>query len=291
MSRLLAAAALALATVTLSAQGGLSPEEFESKLGYKTGTVQLTGGMATINVPAGFRFIAEEGSRRVITAWGNPPEAGTGVLGMLVPADVSPVTREGWGIVITYEEDGYVDDDDARTLDYDKMLAEMKEQTAAANEERQKEGYEPITLVGWAEPPHYDAKAHKLYWAKELTFGNSPEHTLNYAIRILGRRGVLVLNAVSGIDQLRAVKEKTPDVLTAVEFNEGHRYADFLPGTDKTAAYGVGGLILGATAAKAGFFKMAWLALLASKKLVLAGVIAVAAGLKKLLSGRNTADA
>jgi uncharacterized membrane-anchored protein len=293
MSRLLvaAAAALVLAPVTLSGQAGITPEEFDAKLGYKTGTVQLTGGMARITVPESFRFIPEEGSRRVLVAWGNPPEAAEGVLGMLVPSNVSPVSEEGWGIVITYEEDGYVNDEDARTLDYDKMLTEMQEQTSSANEVREKEGFEPITLIGWAEPPHYDVKAHKLYWAKELKFGSSPGHTLNYSIRILGRRGVLVLNAVSGIDQLDAVKGKTPDVLTAVEFNDGHRYADFLPGTDKTAAYGIGGLILGATAAKAGFFKVIWVALLASKKLVFAGLVAVGAALKKLLSGRGTAEA
>jgi uncharacterized membrane-anchored protein len=87
------------------------------------------------------------------------------------------------------------------------------------------------------------------------------------------------------------VKEGTPDVLAAVEFNEGHRYADYLPGTDKAAAYGVGGLILGGAAAKAGLFKGIWLALLASKKLVFAGLVALGAVLKKFLGGRKDAAA
>ena len=171
------------------------------------------------------------------------------------------------------------------------MASEMQEQTVANNEARQKEGFEPITLVGWAEPPHYDAATHKLYWAKELKFGSSTDHTLNYSIRILGRRGVLVLNAVSSIGQLDVVKKGTPDVLAAVEFNEGHRYADYLPGTDKAAAYGIGGLIVGATAAKAGLFKLIWVAILASKKLILAGLVAAGAAIKKLLGGRNEAEA
>lgn len=45
--------------------------------------------------------------------------------------------------------------------------------------------------MGWAEPPSYDAPAHKMYWAKDLLFSGNTEHTLNYNIRILGRRGVL----------------------------------------------------------------------------------------------------
>ena len=292
MIRLLAAAALAvtLASVTIAAQGA-TPEEFESKLSYQTGKVQLSGGMATITLPPSFRFLGEPDSRKLLVAWGNPPESAQGVLGMLVPSDVSPLSEDGWAIVVTYDDDGYVNDEDAKTLDYDKVLNEMQEQTVASNEARQKEGFEPITLVGWAEPPHYDAQSHKMYWAKELKFGSSTDHTLNYSIRILGRRGVLVLNAVSSIGQLETVKKGTPDVLAAVEFNEGHRYADYLPGTDKAAAYGIGGLIIGATAAKAGFFKLIWVALLASKKLVFAGIVAAGAALKKFFSGRNTAEA
>ena len=293
MIRPLAAAALALvlASATIAAQDPKTAEEFESKLDYKTGTVELSGGMATITLPESFRYLGEQDSRKLLVAWGNPPEAGAGVLGMLVPSEISPLSEEGWAIVITYDDDGYVNDEDAKTLDYDKILTEMQEQTAENNEVREKEGFDPITLVGWAEPPHYDATAHKLYWAKELKFGSSPDHTLNYSIRILGRRGVLVLNAVSSVDQLAVVKERTPDVLAAVEFNEGHRYADYLPGTDKAAAYGIGGLILGGAAAKAGFFKMIWLALLASKKLVFAGLVAAGVALKKFLSGRNAAEA
>ena len=210
---------------------------------------------------------------------------------MLVPSDVSPLSEDGWAIVVTYDDDGFVNDEDAKTLDYDKVMSEMQEQTVANNEARQKEGFEPITLIGWAEPPHYDAQSHKMYWAKELKFGSSTDHTLNYSIRILGRRGVLVLNAVSSVDQLETVKKGTPDVLAAVEFNEGHRYSDYLPGTDKAAAYGIGGLILGATAAKAGFFKLIWVALLASKKLILAGLVAAGAAIKKFLGGRNAAEA
>ena len=293
MIRSFAAAALALtlASATVAAQGSATPEELDSKLAYQTGKVQLSGGMATITLPPSFRFLGQQDSRKLLVAWGNPPESAQGVLGMLVPSDVSPLSEDGWAIVVTYDDDGYVNDEDAKTLNYDKVLNEMQEQTVASNEARQKEGFEPITLVGWAEPPHYDAATHKLYWAKELKFGSSTDHTLNYSIRILGRRGVLVLNAVSSIDQLETVKKGTPDVLAAVEFNEGHRYADYLPGTDKAAAYGIGGLILGATAAKAGFFKLIWVALLASKKLIIAGLIAAGAALKKILGGRDQAEA
>src|SRR4029453_13707793 len=95
---------------------------------------------------------------------------------------------EGWGVVITYDEDGFVEDDDAAEINYTELLADMQKDTRSESEAREKGGCKSIELVGWAAPPHYDDATHKLYWAQELSFGSSPEHTLNYNIRVLGRR-------------------------------------------------------------------------------------------------------
>ena len=290
-SALVVALLLTVAGPRLNAQEpqgpGITAEEFEAKLGYQTeGTVNLARGIATIDLPESFRFIGQEGSRRLLEeAWGNPPGSAEGVLGMLIPSDVSPLAEEGWGIVITYEEEGYIDDSDAATIDYTKLLKEMQEGTEAANEERSKQGFEPVTLIGWAEPPSYDAATHKMYWAKELSFGGNPDHTLNYNIRVLGRRGVLVLNAVSSMPQLEAIRGETQTVLAAVDFNEGHRYADFVSG-DKVAAYGITALVAGgagALAAKSGLLAKFW-------KLIVVGLAAAAAFLKKVFAkifGKN----
>jgi len=228
-SVLVAAAVLLSAGVSLTAQEehrfAGTPEEFEAKLGYQTGTVELRDRLATLHLPPSFRFIGPEGARRLLTeAWNNPPRAAHGVLGMLIPTAASPLTDEGWGIVIEYEEEGFVNDDDAATMDYAKLLRQMQDATVAANEKRDKEGFGRVTLVGWAEPPSYDKAAHKMYWAKELAFGTNADHTLNYSIRVLGRRGVLVLNAVADMTQLPAIRRETRNVLTAIDFNEGHRY-------------------------------------------------------------------
>ncbi len=282
--------------VSVAAQGprGLSttPEEFEAKLGYETGTITLPGGLATLRLPESFRFLGPEGARRLLTeGWGNPPATAEGALGMLVPAGISPLAREGWAIVITFDEDGYVKDDDAASINYTKLLREMQEGSEAANEERRKQGFEAVTLVGWAERPSYDAAAHKLYWAKELKFAGEPENTLNYNIRILGRRGVLVLNAVASMSQLDTIRQQTRGVLDAVEFNEGHRYADYVPGADKAAAYGIAGLILGAGAAKAGFFKVLIAGILAFKKAIIAGLIGLVLVARKFFSRGSTKPA
>jgi uncharacterized membrane-anchored protein len=84
----------------------------------------------------------------------------------------------------------------------------MQESALKANEERQRQGFDALTLIGWAETPSYDSPAHKLYWAKELAFGSHAEHTLNYTIRVLGQRGVLVLTRSRTCDSFRRFAAK-----------------------------------------------------------------------------------
>lgn len=165
----------------------------------------------------------------------------------------------------------------------------MQQATREDNVERTKAGFPAVELMGWAEPPYYDSVAHKLYWAKDLKFNDHDAHTLNYNIRVLGRRGVLVLNAVASMDQLASVKRDMAKVIGFVDFNGGHRYADFIPGTDKVAEYGIAALIAGSLAAKAGLFKVLLAGILALKKLIVVAVVGVSAYLRKLFR-RTPAD-
>ena len=209
---------------------------------------------------------------------------------MILPSDTSPLAENAWAVVVSYEEDGYVSDDDADTIDYGKLLKEMQEGGQSSNAERVKQGYDPIELVGWAEPPRYDKAAHKMYWAKELKIGQSDQHTLNYNIRVLGRKGVLVLNAVAGIDQLALIRQRTPTILAATDFNQGHSYGDFNASTDKIAAYGLAALVAGGLAAKTGMIAKLIALLIAGKKVVALGVIAVVAVVRKFFGRKPTID-
>ena len=148
-----------------------------------------------------------------------------------------------------------------------------------------KKGYPTVDLLGWAAQPHYDAATHKLYWAKKLKFEGEDSETLNYNIRMLGRKGVLELNAVASVDQLGEIDAQTPQILGMVDFKEGSRYADFDPKVDKVAKYGIATLVAGgalAAAAKLGLLKGLWVFILAAKKFIIIGVIAVVAFFKKM---------
>jgi len=254
-------------------------------LKYQQGEIDLRGGLAKLTVPKEFNFLgADDAETVLVKLWGNPP-SDTKPLGLLLPAGMTPLSSNVWVVTIDYSEDGFVKDDDASKINYDDLLKKMQTGIAENNKARQEKGYPTITLVGWAAPPHYDAATHKLYWAKQLKFEGETSDTLNYSIRMLGRKGVLELNAIAGIDQLAAIDAQTPQILGMVDFKEGSRYADFDPKVDKVAKYGLATLVAGgalAAAAKLGLLKGLWVAIIALKKFVIIGIVAVVAFFKKL---------
>jgi uncharacterized membrane-anchored protein len=261
------------------------------RLKYQTGQITLRDGVATINLADGFKYLDPASTETLLTGiWGNPP-SGARSLGMVVPPNFDPLAENSWCVVLDFQEDGYVKDHDAATINYDKLLKQMQAATREASAQRMKDGYAPIELVGWAAAPHYDKETHKFYWAKEIKFGaGDRENTLNYNLRVLGRRGVLVLNAVARMSQLAEIEKATPEIMGMVDFSEGHRYADYKPGTDRLATYGLAALVAGGIAAKAGLFKGLLVAILALKKFIIIGVFAVVAFVKKLFGMKGQSN-
>jgi uncharacterized membrane-anchored protein len=177
------------------------------------------------------------------------------VLGLLLPKDITPIDDNfTYAVEITYSNEGFIDDEDAKNLDYSDLLKEMQEDANSINPERIKQGYPSIDLIGWASAPFYDENNKKLHWAKELKFEGEETNTLNYNIRVLGRKGYLNLNAIGTIDVLPLFKKDVNNILSSVSFSDGNTYFDFNPEIDEVAAYGIGGLIAGKVLAKAGFF-------------------------------------
>ncbi|HKC49957.1 MAG TPA: DUF2167 domain-containing protein [Myxococcota bacterium] len=259
---------------------------FEATLRWKTGEVSLGDGVARLAVTPQWRYLGPEDAERVLVdAWHNPP-GHEGTLGMLFPSDVGPLDADGWGVVISYAAEGHVSDADAEEQDYEALLHDMQAAVREQNEKRVRDGYPPVELLGWAARPYYDRAAHKLHWARELRFGTDEEHTLNYDVRVLGRRGMLVMQAVAPMTRAELVQARMRDALALVEFEPGHRYDEFDSGVDRVAAYGIGGLVAGGILAKAGFFKVLLVALLAAKKFVAIGVLA-AVGLISRYFRRN----
>ncbi|MFD2721412.1 DUF2167 domain-containing protein [Hymenobacter monticola] len=256
-------------------------DSLNNSLHYQQGHITLPGGISELQVPRGFRYLDSAQSRTVLTRyWGNPDGRS---LGMLFPEKSNPLDDGAWAYVIEYDASGHVKDDDADDINYDDLLKDMREDMAEGNKERTEAGYPAVTLVGWASPPYYDKTNHTLHWAKTLQFGEGADNTLNYNVRILGRKGVLILNAVGASKDLAAIKASIPGLLSAVTFNKGQQYTDFNPGLDEVAAYGIGGLIAGKVLAKVGLFAV----LLKFWKLGLLALSGAWAAIKRFFGGKG----
>ena len=263
-------------------------------LKYQQGQIDLRGGLATLTVPKEFNFLDSTDAETVLVKlWGNPPSEDK-PLGLLIPAGMTPISSNCWVVTISYDEGGYVKDDDASKINYDDLLKQMQKSVVENNKARQEKGYPAVDLLGWAEPPRYDAATHKMYWAKRFKVEGETGDTLNYNIRMLGRKGVLELNAIASVDQLPTIDAQTPQILGMVDFKEGNRYADFDPKVDKVATYGLAALVAGgalAAAAKLGFLKILWVGILAAKKFIIIGIAAIVAFFKKRFNrGGNSSN-
>ena len=264
-------------------------DSVDNALHWESNTVSIANGIAKLNLSQHFRYLNPEQSNYVLhDLWGNPPR--TDVLGMIFPADAGPFTDSSFAFIITFDEDGYVKDKDADKINYDDMLKDLKAAEPEENKERRKNGYVPIHMVGWAEQPYYDQKNKVLYWAKELQFGDDSINTLNYDVRVLGRKGVLSLNAVATINELPLVKANIDDVLKMPEFTEGNRYTDFNSNTDKVAEYGIGTLVAGGILAKTGVLAIIGKFLLAAWKFIMIALAAIWASIKKFFTGKRKKD-
>lgn len=262
----------------------LAYQKIEKGLKYETGEVKIGSNLATIKIPTGFRFLdAKQAEYIVYDVWGNPKGDESKLYGMIVPEKVGVTEDNGWAFVLEYDDMGFVKDDDADKINYDDMLKEMQSEETATNEARKKMGFSAVHMVGWAQKPYYDKEKKVLHWAKEIAFAGSEDHTLNYNIRVLGRKGVLVLNAVGAMNRLPDINQNIANVLSSVQFSEGSRYADFTPSTDKVAAWTIGGLVAGKVLAKVGLF-----AIIAKfGKLIFLAIAGAGSAIWRFITGRR----
>ena len=115
-------------------------------------------------------------------------------------------------------------------------------------------------------------------------------NTLNYEIRILGRKGMLSLNAVGRMYDLPQVNKDISKVLNVASFTEGNSYFDFDPKVDHVAAWTIGALVAGKILAKVGFFALIAKFLAPFWKFLVLGFAGIGAWFKRKLGRKKDND-
>lgn len=250
------------------------------KIAGKYGEVQLSACHGKMRVPTGYVFINREKAHKLLVEyWNNPESSIEGLVGALVPKEAISYSQIGLAYVITFEEIGYVSDADAKDVDYDDLLKEMQSQSDETNKQLLPE--QRSDIVGWAVSPKYVQDKHFLVWAKELDFSGT--RTLNYDMRILGKEGIVSVNAVADMEDLEVIKSSESDFVNCFSFDSGYRYEDFDASKDKVSDWTIGGLIAGSVLAKTGILGKIGLLFVKFWKLIAVGVAAIGGGLFKKL--------
>ena len=244
---------------------------------------------ARLNLAADRFFVPKPEGLRVLRALGNVPDETT-FIGLVLSAR----QNEPWMVVIRYIKEGYIKDDDAKDWNADELLKNISEGVEQTNRDRVARGFPELQVVGWIEPPAYDADTHRLVWSLLGKDKGQPDDTprnVNYNTYALGRDGYFSLNLLSDSQRIATDKAAARELLAALQYNAGKRYEDFSATTDRVAQYGLMALVGGAVAKKLGFFALLGAMALKFAKVIFVGVLALGAGIVKFFRRKPQSDA
>ena len=209
---------------------------------------------AALKLPAEYFFVPKAEGVRVLRALGNVVNDSTFV-GLVVGLH----QNDQWIVVIRYVKEGYIKDDDAKNWNADELLKNISDGVEQANKDRVARGFPELQVIGWVEPPGYDAATHRLVWSLLAKDKDEPDHaqkSINYNTYALGRDGYFSLNLLSGSERIASEKAVAHELLADLSYNAGERYEDFSATTDRIAEYGLAALIGGIAIKKLGLFAL-----------------------------------
>ncbi len=251
--------------------------EYVESFGWERSGRGNLGDEADIAIPDGYRFTGREGTSQLMEAYGNPPSSDR--FGTLAPEDLD------WFVVFTYDEMGYVEDDEKDELDADEMLEAFKENQKYTNEQRVAAGVELLYVDGWAKEPFYNEETNNLEWALRLR-DESGMISVNYKTKLLGRHGVMDSILVCEPDQLEELLPTYQSLIADFNYKEGKSYAEYQKG-DRIADVGLKALMVGGgafAAAKLGLFGMLFAFFKKTWYLVVAALVGLKSWIGRLFS-------
>ncbi len=242
-------------------------------------TVGRLGTIAEITVPQGYRFTGQSGAIKLLELTQNPSSGHE--LGALVP-DSKDDSQDIWFVIFEFNETGYVKDDEKDKLDSGAILKSLQEGTEESNKIRKQRGWQLFHVAGWSKPPFYNPSTNNLTWAirgvADAMGEQAQSESINYSLRILGRRGTMNVDLVLAPRQVDAVVPEFENLMTGFSYVSGQKYAEFRAG-DKVAAYGLTALVVGGAAAaavKSGLLAKFW-------KVIVLAFVALAGAMKKII--------
>jgi uncharacterized membrane-anchored protein len=240
---------------------------------------------ATLQLPQGYGFVPTREATQLMEAMGNSES--DHFIGLIMPPNAGEDGAEDWMVSVDYDPAGYIKDEDAKNWNADELLQNLKDGTEAANENRVRLGIAPLEVTRWIEVPAYDSATQRLVWSVEGHDKGAPasaDNTVNYNTYLLGREGYVSLDLITSSSEIEAQKAVARNLLAAVTFNDGKRYAQYDASSDKLAAYGLAALVGGVAAKKLGLLALGAAFFAKFFKLIAVAVIAGGAAIRKFFT-------
>jgi len=117
------------------------------------GRVSLGDGVARLAVTPQWRYLGPEDAERSSSTPGNNPPGRAERSACCFPRTWVRSTRTAGASSSRTRPRGHVSDADAEEQDYEALLHDMQAAVREQNEKRERDGYPPVELVGWAARP------------------------------------------------------------------------------------------------------------------------------------------
>jgi uncharacterized membrane-anchored protein len=243
---------------------------------------------ATLKLPANYFFVPQAEGVRALRALGNVINDST-MVGLVVGTH----QNNQWMVVIRYIKEGYIKDDDAKNWNADELLKNITDGVEESNKDRAARGFPEVQVIGWVEPPGYDAGTHRLVWSLLAKDKDQPDNApkgINYNTYALGRDGYFSLNLLSDSERIAGEKAFAHELLADLSYNAGKRYEDFSAATDRIAEYGLAALVGGIAVKKLGLLALFAALALKFAKVIIIGAAVLGASVMKFFRRKPRSD-
>ncbi|MGK5595189.1 MAG: DUF2167 domain-containing protein [Parachlamydiaceae bacterium] len=154
-------------------------------------------------------------------------------------------------IMKSYNEEGYIPSDDWKMIDPKLLMTSIRRDTNDDNKKRRDYGgWDGIEIKGWLQEPTRDPVSNTIFWAIEAVQGG--ESIVNAVALKLSRHGYEQFIWVTSRPYYTSLGGELDIALKSFSFPYGERYEDYSIG-DKTANYGIAGLVTTLTGARVAF--------------------------------------
>ncbi|WP_417795086.1 DUF2167 domain-containing protein [Terasakiella pusilla] len=250
LSILLVCLSLGLASTDVNAEGRAYPktdEEFQKMVdalewSIEPKTYEIVHSNAKFQLPEGFGMLF--GHQAETYLFLNNGTEFSNIDALVLKGETSEE------LIFSFQETGYIKDDDWNDLDADLLLEGIIESTEESNAERIKNNISPLEVVGWVQEPVYDESANMVSWAIKARDADGDE-VINAIALKLGRKGFNRITWVGAPNEYIPNGGLLEEASVRFKYDEGFKYTDFAS-TDKVAAFGLASLVAVSAGSKSG---------------------------------------